>query len=213
MSGTRHYVETDGNVVDCEWDLRRVASSPPPPEKDPPEKEDVEEDCEHYRQQMKEYQTIRSQLNPQITKLYNELFKVRKRIKNSEGWKLLYPKGLPKPLGTFEFGTRRDYDARLWQEIRENGGMVWQHDLPPEQRNNIDRWKWTEEEKALIRKARLLDREVAQYLSSYLEAGMSAKYFQEAAEDCEQDKANPKGSATRPKPRPDTRFLDLKGGY
>jgi len=196
MVGSAHYTDEHDHWV-AQWDLRRVATSPPPPKLDnPEEEEDDEEDCEHYRKQMEEYQSIQANNTQQIRHLADEIRKAKDRLIDL-GW------------------TEKDGDVNPLASLFWRGNQWWvtyisKRKYSPDFKLPVS---FSDAEKAAFNKLRKLRHTQNEYARSQYEAQMNEAYYRQAAADCERDRDNPKDSKAPPKPRPDTRFLDKKGGF
>jgi hypothetical protein len=197
MYGTLQYrIGEDREIVFSEWDFHRVDSLPERP-KLKKKTEEQEEDCEDYRKQMQDSETRYNELDPQIGKIVSQYTDAMDQLRKTEGWKRLHPNDSLPDL------------KRKWK-IHEEGEHFGWAELRPDELETFESGSKSDAEKALARKVRTSLWELESTWNRYYQARMNANYYRKAAADCKGDKAD---SKDLPKPQPDTRFLDKRGGF
>lgn len=197
MYGQLQYRE----IVFAEYEFHRVDKLPQPPEqRKPEEKEEEEEDCEQYRKQMRDNEDRHEALKPQIGEIISQYTDAMDKLRDTDGWKRLHPNDSLPDL------------QRLWKMHEEGGHFGWA-ELRPDELETFESGSQSDAEKLLARKVRKVLWELESSWHRYYQARMNADYYRQAAADCERGEANPKDAQAPPRPRPDTRFLEQRGGF
>ncbi len=170
MLGSVSY--TEGNPpyawIQGEWDLRRVAVSPPPPK--PNEKQEPEEeDCGSLRKQLEDYEAYSREQLPLQKKLATDLTETEERLKqfdkkNRPVWEPLDPAG----------NDSRSLLQRLIDLLRS--AKVLKEGLE------------NKDHQALIRKYRIQLDEFGRVIGARIDANINARFYRDAAEACENRK-------------------------